>query len=181
MSPPYAMNLVPHLLPDGNMEETGTSEYSNSYVSGLGLLSKDTTTFYSGTQSLKIKNPGGYAPQCGCGWVSPGFPSNNSNIWRIVGYARGYNSGFPAHPTVYVLSGAAPLKIWDGTNSENWQKFDILFTLTSTITNIVLLGNHLQDGSTVTSVWYDDIQLTPGLVMAGGSGDTNRRYKWHAF
>jgi hypothetical protein len=99
---------------DGGMEETGVYDWT---VGNSATLTKDTTAPEEGAQCLRVaynavSDP--YAYQS---------PLTINKYYRITGYARSNGVYIPSVKTA--VSGGQTL--WTGTNSVNWQAFDITF------------------------------------------------------
>ena len=168
MSPPTADMSPLYLLPDWDMEAADCAAFTDSHAT----LTKDTGTYHDGTQSLKIAYLD--AASGDAKWASPTFPTSASLTYRLRGWARGDGT---AIPIVYTTTGGPYASKWVGTSSTSWQPIDVSFTLGAAITNIALAGSVLSAGK---AVWFDGVYIERSLVLAGRSGDTNRRYKWWA-
>lgn len=101
-----------NLLVDGNMEAAGTTAWGGG--TAAVAVTKETTSPHSGKQVLRITYVSGVSYR-GQGILTIG------SVYRVRGFARG--DGVRGIPFV-----AHGVQVWAGTNSTNWQYFDVTFT-----------------------------------------------------
>jgi len=113
-------------MTDGDMEDVDTSAYT---FSAGDVLTKETSTLGGGTQCLRIAYGGAanpYAKQDCC---------EADKTYRITGYARSSGTVAP------ILANGSAGTLWTGTNSTDWQEFDITFLQPSAADSIFLRSN----------------------------------------
>lgn len=144
------------LLLDGDMETAGTGLWESL----RSTLSKSTTSPHSGNQCLQITSNG----------TSPTAYARQSNIlivgaqYRIKGWAKSDGTGIPK-------IGYASFW-WTGTNSTTWQAFD--FTVTNDHANFGICGD------VSTTVYFDDITITPINILPDGYMELDGYTYWTA-
>jgi hypothetical protein len=103
---------------DGDCEDPGTSAW---LATGSTVLSKTTSSPYSGVRALRVAYGGTANPSAAQTVLVPG------REYRVHGWARGDGSKPP-----YIQQG--PYTIWQGITSTAWQEFEAVFIAnTSTI------------------------------------------------
>jgi hypothetical protein len=126
----------PELLVDGDMEASGTSDWS---IQNGATLSKETLNQKQGSQYLRITRA-----------ASWGAANNSASLTigdtcRIQGWARGDGKSYPR-----VYNGSY---IWTGTVSKAWQYFDLEFV----VANATMV--FIKEGSSGTYVDVDGVSV----------------------
>jgi hypothetical protein len=144
-------------LVDGDMERSGVSLWT---AGNSATLTKQTTSPFSGSQLLRIAYNGVANPYC----YDSQAPFTIGQVYRVLGRAR---SDGTALPSAYHPIGTP---VWTGTNSTDWQYFDITFTATATSWSI---------GTTLAAAGYVEFDhvaifelpaFTDGNMEAAGVG-----------
>jgi len=135
---------------DGRMEYAGTSQWG---VWGSATLTKEADP-YEGTQCLRIAYNGVIDP----GATKGGFTSGHT--YRVAGVARSDGTQVP-----YIYHGGSSTTIWTGTNSTDWQPFDVTFVSTGAASEI-----RFYSGSSAGYVEFDAIEVYDLDAPAGTVG-----------
>jgi hypothetical protein len=107
------------LLEDGNMESADTSYWT---AGSAATLSKETGTPHGGTKCLRCARSTTNNP-----FFQRPASTIIGNTYRLTGYVRSDGSAIP-----YIYDAGAYL-LFQGTNSTNWQPFDITYTARGTV------------------------------------------------
>lgn len=150
-----------NLLVDGNMERSG-----EAFLQGNGaILTKITNNPHSGKQAIRVEANG----------VSSNiYLQYNTTIgkkYRVTGFARG--DGVSSAPRLWDAVGY----IWTGTNSTNWQFFDVTYRSTATTLRFYGTADSVApytgygdfDDIVVTEVTTGDIKNPTDNMLADGN------------
>jgi hypothetical protein len=108
------INQEKQLITDGDMEKSGTTNWSASQ-SGSATATLSKVTGVGGKNALRIANSGGGAGNI---WGTQNASMTTGKLYKIRGKARGDGTHTPTArfwPTV----------TWTGTNSTAWQTFEV--------------------------------------------------------
>jgi hypothetical protein len=129
-----------NILPDGNMEDTGTDTYASF---NSATVTKETDSPHSGGKYLKISYNG---------VASPGARVNDQvqvgKTYRFTGWAK---SDGTWTPQINDFSGV----FWEGTTSTDWQRFDVIKEWTNAGLDFILYHSGQTSGYTA----WDDINI----------------------
>jgi len=133
------------LLTDGDMEAAGTSSWPNVQDA---VMTKQTTDPHGGSRLLRVTTSeiggGNQYPQTGQQVLEYG------KWYRVRGYARSDGTMLPR------VTGGGPW-VWNGTNSTDWQYFDVTFTPSSNL--YVLLFFSVVDPAGTEYTEFDDVSV----------------------
>lgn len=146
-----------NFLADGNMEASGTGSYTQV---NNAILSKSTSTPFSGLQSLDIAYNGTALPGAKQSVLTIGYK------YKIKGYARNVSGGSP----VVRQGGVA---IWTGTTSTAWQAFEVIFT--AAVDTDIILSTDLAAAGTIG---YDDVHIALWDNLADSDAETAGVGSW---
>jgi hypothetical protein len=147
-----------NLLVDGNMEKSGTTNWSGSQ----SVVSKQTTSPHSGKQLIRVDYDGSH----GVGAALYNTVSFNPGTYRARGWARSDGTSIP---NIYINT-IGNGYVWTGTTSTNWQYFDVTFTWSGAAQNFQILSANLSAGHYIEA---DDVTLTLQSNSKITDGDKN--------
>ena len=133
------------LLVDGNAEAGDVS----AWTAAAGDATKETGTPYQGAQVLRLTDSGGFTFT-----IHYQSVATNGVTFRAVGQARSDGTSLP-----YVATNDAGTVIWTGTNSTDWQSFDVEFS--SVGTTLTVGGNTMPLNGYVE---FDVLELLEEIV-----------------
>jgi hypothetical protein len=148
------------ILKDGDLEDSGISDWTVTDCA----LTKETGSPYRGTRYVRLTYNG-----TSSGFIYQDLLKFGQN-YRIKGVARGDGVSNPR-----ISDGVTVL--WTGTNSTNWQKFNIPFYKAVLVNYLLFQGLNLGTGNYVE---FDDLELISEEtnVLEDGDMELSDTTKW---
>ena len=150
------------LLEAIDMESPNVFNYWTTYnTTGTPAHTQDTSTFVSGTSSIKVDGSGG---ACDAGQnqgasVNPNLVLLPVGQYTFSGWIKTDSSVTNAHLVIRENTGFAALQGWHISGLTNWTYYEGTFNMTSAINVDVLFGLGSYGSASAGIAWFDDIRL----------------------